>query len=288
MAQSHAHALGQIIGDQLEVALYDPLAALAAELGLYLDYKHPRPARDDRSIVSWVDGKGNKHDLDYVFEKGGSENDFGNPKAFIECAWRRYTKHSKNKAQEIEGAVGHLRAQYADHQPALAAVLGGEFTEPSLQQLRSHGFIVLHFSYNDVAAAFDKVGVDIRTEEDTSERAIQSKVKSFNKLSAKKRRVLLAEIRTICIASINVFLDDLRVALTRVVERIVISPLFAGDTIDVGSIDEAVRAIDRFDEASNGDKFARFEVDVRYSNGSEIRGTFQTKAEAKAFLLKAI
>jgi hypothetical protein len=55
--------------------------------------------------VTWQDGYGNKHDLDYVLERGGDEERLGVPAAFIESAWRRYTKHSKNKVQEIEAAV---------------------------------------------------------------------------------------------------------------------------------------------------------------------------------------
>jgi hypothetical protein len=116
MAESPSHAFGQIIGDVLEEALHEPLRKLAKELGLYLDYKHPRASRGGKALVSWIDGKGNSHDLDYVFEQGGTEKKIGTPKAFIETAWRRYTKHSKNKAQEIEGAVGHLRARYSEYQ----------------------------------------------------------------------------------------------------------------------------------------------------------------------------
>ena len=107
MAQSPPHRLGQIIGEVLELTIHDPLQALCQRHGLYLDTQHSRPARDGRTKVTWKDQNGNTHDLDYVIEQGGSESQLGIPKAFIEIAWRRYTKHSRNKAQEIQGRFCH-------------------------------------------------------------------------------------------------------------------------------------------------------------------------------------
>ena len=147
MAQSPSHKLGQIIGDMLESAIRDPLQKVAAKHGLYLDYKHQRLARNNRKKVAWIDNKGNTHDLDYVLEENGSEAVIGKPKAFIEIAWRRYTKHSRNKAQEIQGAVGPLSETYHDCHPFLGAVIAGVFTEGSLTQLKSHGFQLLYYSY---------------------------------------------------------------------------------------------------------------------------------------------
>ncbi len=105
MAESLAHRWGQIIGDVFEMLVRTILADVAKQHGLYLDFKRPRKARGGQGKVTWQDGYGNKHDLDYVLERGGTEDTLGEPVAFIESAWRRYTKHSKNKAQEIEAAV---------------------------------------------------------------------------------------------------------------------------------------------------------------------------------------
>ena len=103
MAQSPAHRFGQLIGEVLEVAIRGPLEDLCRRHGLYLDSKHPRAARKGLNKVAWKDLQGNTHDLDYVIELGGTEESLGIPKAFIEIAWRRYTKHSRNKA--ITGLV---------------------------------------------------------------------------------------------------------------------------------------------------------------------------------------
>jgi hypothetical protein len=104
VAVSYAHRWGQIIGDVFQASVHVLLQEVAAEHGLYLDRQGPRKARSGKKL-RWQDRYGNYHDLDYVMERGGTDDVRGLPVAFIETAWRRYTKHSKNKAQEIEGAL---------------------------------------------------------------------------------------------------------------------------------------------------------------------------------------
>ena len=105
MAESPAHKFGQVIGGLLESVVMPPLEQFCEKQGLYLDYqKKIRPARRGRK-VSWGDSYGNFHDLDFVIERNGSDYEIGQPVAFIEAAWRRYTKHSRNKAQELQGAI---------------------------------------------------------------------------------------------------------------------------------------------------------------------------------------
>jgi hypothetical protein len=122
MAQSPSHRFGQIIGDTLEAAIRPILQTIASELGMYLDAKGERKVRGAKRKVAWVDGRGNTHDLDYVFEADGDAETIGSPRAFIEIAWRRYTKHSRNKAQEIQGAILPLAERYSDHHPFLGVI----------------------------------------------------------------------------------------------------------------------------------------------------------------------
>ena len=104
MAESHSHKFGQIIGDLLEIAIQPHLEKFARKNKLFLDKKGIRKARPGKK-VTWTDNNGNKHDLDFVIERGGAASKIGIPVAFIESAWRRYTKHSRNKAQEIQSAI---------------------------------------------------------------------------------------------------------------------------------------------------------------------------------------
>ena len=112
--------------------------------------------------MTWQDGYGNKHDLDYVLERNGSPNVIGQPVAFIETAWRRYTKHSRNKAQEIQGAILPLVAAHQNSAPFVGAILAGVFTNGALQQLQSLNFSVLYFPYAGVVKAFRRIGIDAR------------------------------------------------------------------------------------------------------------------------------
>src|SRR5438034_655301 len=109
MATSPAHRFGQDLGNLLEDVvlnriLLPRLAVFAQAKNYYLDWQRDRPARPGKK-VTWQDKYGNAHDLDFVIEIGGTDRQIGRPIAFIEAAWRRYTKHSKNKAQEIQGAL---------------------------------------------------------------------------------------------------------------------------------------------------------------------------------------
>lgn len=129
MAESPSHKLGQIAGYAMEEAFYDMLLPVAEEFELYVDRQGPRkPARKGK-FVQWVDDHQNKHNLDFVLERGGSQDRTGTPAAFIESAWRRYTKHSVNKAGEIANALVPLRRTYVDHRPFLGALVAGEWTQ---------------------------------------------------------------------------------------------------------------------------------------------------------------
>ncbi len=185
MAESLAHRWGQITGDCFETFVRGILASVASECGLYLDFKRPRKARGGRGKVTWQDGYGNTHDLDYVLERGGTEEVRGIPTAFIESAWRRYTKHSKNKVQETEAAVMPVALTFSRHQPFLGAVLAGEFTRNALQQLESKGFAVLHVPYQSILTAFRALGIDASSEdgvEGTTEAEFRTKIAKWQSL----------------------------------------------------------------------------------------------------------
>lgn len=283
MAQSPAHRLGQIIGEQLERAIRKPLQEIAEEFGLYLDYKHSRPARGNKRKVAWTDWRGNVHDLDYVLEEGGSEETLGRPRAFIESAWRRYTKHSRNKAQEIQGAIAPLAETYHDSHPFLGVVLAGVFTEGSLAQLRSHNFSLVYCPYEAIVQAFLSEGVDVSTDEDTSESELQEKVDAFGKLTEEQRESIASKIRELHAAQFGPFFDKLRACLNRTIEHVFVLTL-SGASRQLDSIKDAVRFIEQHDEAAPATEFVRYELNVRYTNGDEVRGTFREKDKAIAFL----
>lgn len=181
MAISHSHKFGQIIGDLLELAITPHLENFVKDKNLFLDKKGDRTARKGKK-VTWIDNHGNKHDLDFVIERNGSDVKIGQPVAFIESAWRRYTKHSRNKAQEIQSAIIPLRDKYSGNSPFIGVVLAGVFTNGALKQLESLGFNVLYFTYDSVIKSFAKYGIDASFDEKTTEDSFAEKNKCVGKI----------------------------------------------------------------------------------------------------------
>jgi hypothetical protein len=104
MAESPAHRFGQVIGELLESVVRPQLEQFCHRQGLYLDHqKKVRKARRGRK-VSWEDHYSNSHDLDFVIERDGTDQELGQPVAFIEVAWRRYTKY--NGPRDLDSQTG--------------------------------------------------------------------------------------------------------------------------------------------------------------------------------------
>jgi len=267
----------------IEAMMYGPLKAVAHKHGLYLDYKHPRPARNKRKKVAWTDRKGNTHDLDYVVEYGGSETVQGSPKAFIETAWRRYTKHSRNKAQEMQGAILPLAQTYSEYSPFLGVALAGVFTDGSLQQLRSNGFGIVYFPYESIVQAFATVAIDAAFDENTPDEDLQAKVDSYYAAGQGKQAQIANALKRIHSNDLSAFIGELGATLTRSLSRIYIATLH-GPTCDVPTVAAAVDFIRNYDEGQAVTGFVRYEVNVRYSNGDKITGEFESKAKAIQFL----
>lgn len=283
MAGSPAHKLGQIIGDMVEAAVEPALRTVAATHSLYLDSKNPRPARNGRKTVVWTDDKGNPHRLDWVLERGGTSKAVGTPVAFIEVAWRRYTKHSKNKAQEIQGALDPLLSKYVQNRPFAATVLAGEFTDPSLTQLRSRGYSVAYFDLASVVAAFQSVGVDVSCVESTSQAVLQSKVDAWNALPAATQQLVGPKLIALNKAAFDAFIAELNSALSRVLVSVRVLGLH-GSSVTLTAIPDAINYVNAYVEGAPCQGFEHYEIEVTYSNGDTIRGDFKTKPAAVTFL----
>jgi hypothetical protein len=282
VAESPAHRFGQIIGDVLEVAVEPFLRAFAEQHGLFLDKQGPRPARRGQK-VSWKDASGNTHDLDYVLERDGTPEKIGIPVAFIETAWRRYTKHSRNKAQEIQGAILPLAATHKQHAPFMGVVLGGVFTPGALTQLKSLGFTVLFFSYENVCDAFRVVGIDAHSDELTADSDFAAKVKTWESLSNAQRSLVADALIKTNGAGLETFMDSLTLAVTRQIERIIVLPL-RGMPHELKTVDDAIAFVEGQGLAEGPEEILRFEIQILYGNGDKIEGHFADKQAAITFL----
>ena len=282
MAESPSHKFGQIIGNLLESVIEPFLSEFAKEKHLYLDHqKNPRKARKGKK-VTWEDPYGNVHDLDYVLEMDGTDRMTGTPVAFIEVAWRRYTKHSRNKAQEIQGAILPLAEKFQWSNPFLGAVLSGVFTEGSLEQLRSLGFHILYVPYDTLVAAFAEEAIDIAFDETTPDAAFQRCVKKIELASRLKIERIKNHLEAANQEQLDTFMASLGQRLDRMVEKVIIIPLY-GKSNKFTTIDDAIRFLDQHRNEGCGD-FRKYEVLIIFSNGDRVEGSFKDKAKALEFL----
>ena len=220
MATSQSHTLGEFIGAFFEDLMKNPIREFADKSGLYFDTVGYRKARGGCKLT-WTDVHGSKHDLDFVLEKNGSEDAIGEPVAFIELAWRRYVRHSKNKAQEISGAVDPICEKYKFNKPFKGAILSGLFTKNSLDQLKKDNFNILYIPYEKLVDAFRTQGLDIDYDEDTKENDLRKK---YAAVSKNENKPLLETVRKrilkTCETEIKQFISELSASYNRKIKNI--------------------------------------------------------------------
>jgi len=283
MAESPSHRFGQIIGNLLEAVIEPFLTDFATRQRLYLDYQNnPRKARKGKK-VTWEDPYGNVHDLDYVLERNGTDESTGTPVAFIEVAWRRYTKHSRNKAQEIQGAILPLAEKYQWSSPFLGAVLAGVFTEGSLAQLRSLGFNILYFPYDTLVAAFAQEGIHIAFDETTPDADFHRCVKTIESAAESKMEKIKDQLIRANQRQLDEFMSSLAQRLERMIEKVVVIPLY-GRSSEFGTIADAIKFLDQHRIYEGSGEFRRYEVLVTFTNGDRVEGSFKDKVKVREFL----
>lgn len=288
MAGSPSHKFGQDLGNLLEyVVLYlilkPKLEQFTSEKKYFLDWQCERPVRPGKKKVTWQDQYGNSHDLDFVIEAGGTPEKIGTPVAFIEAAWRRYTKHSKNKVQEIQGALLPIVELHKLSAPFYGAVLAGDFSKPSLDQLRNNNFSVLYIPYKDVVDAFMAVNFDIAFDEETPDKKFAAASVKLAALSApdldKIRNALIAASET----EIDKFMSSLKKTLERIVSQVVLIPMFGTEVVST-TVSDALKNLAKIDINRTSGRLQKIEVIVDYSNGDVIRASFGTVENATGFL----
>lgn len=282
MAQSPSHKFGQIIGDTLQSAFEPPLRAFCRSHKLYLDKKGKRKARPGLKL-SIKDKYGNSHDLDYVIERYGTTKVLGSPVAFIEIAWRRYTKHSRNKAQEIQGSILPLLETYRNNAPFIGVVLAGEFTSSALEQLRSHGFKVLYFPYELIISIFKKYGIDADYSEDTPDKDFIPRIAAWNAIDSLTKKKIEKALLNKKRAEFIDFMESLRVSVTREIKQIIIVPLY-GDKITFPNIEASIKYISELSPSSEIKNLYHIEIYIYYSNNDSIIGRFKNQSDAINFL----
>ncbi|MDM0483978.1 hypothetical protein QTG92_11365 [Clostridium perfringens] len=288
MAKSSSHKFGQMIGDMLEYLMRVELEPIAKEYNMYLDYKHIRKARNGKKEVIWTDDEGNKHKLDIVIEAEGDDEKKGYPKAFIELAWRRYKKHSKNKAQEIAGAILPIVRANNKYSPFYGVILAGEFTKPSLEQLKSQGFKVLYFDIDTIIKAFAVNNMNIEWKEDTEEENFDEYIKLLSSWKEEEIDNFLNFLLEKYKEDILEFKTSLKECFSRTIKKIRVFTLH-GISIELESVEEAIQYVSNYDEKSLGcGNLVKYEIYVKYNNGDTIEVEFKEKRNVIGFLQNLI
>lgn len=210
--------------------------------------------------MSWIDSFGNSHDLDFVLERGGTTKQIGEPVAFIESAWRRYTKHSRNKAQEIQGAILPLVATHKNFDPFIGVILAGEFTKGALNQLQSLGFNVLYFPYELIVKGFAKFNIDASSEENTPEKVFQAKIQVWEKFEDNPK--LARHLLRLNAKEVKRFFDNLEKAVSRYITSVSITPLY-GESSTLKSIGKAIEFIKTYKGTKGKLPVLKYEIVIK-------------------------
>ena len=285
MVTSPGHKLGQMIGNFFENFFGEIINEFADNHKFYFDKKGLRPGVRGKLIkVTWEDEDGNTHDLDYVLERNGTDDHKGEPVAFIEIAWRRYTKHSRNKTGEIEGALVHLGRTYHTTCGFLGAILGGQYTDGGITQLKSHGINVLYVPFATVTDVFQIKDIDLNYPENAPDSQKQEIIDGWNSLNEDDIDEIVENFRNAISDELNTFVNEMERQLLRKVRRIRIYPLYGCEKIFT-NIAKTINVIQDFESFDTDDmKFIKFEILVEFNNNDVVEGSFHEKSRAMDFL----
>ncbi len=176
-----------------------------------------------------------------------------------------------------------LSETFARRRPFLGAILAGEFTSGSRAQLQSHRFHLVHCPYATVVQAFSEEGVDISSEESSSEEELDAKIRSFERLSLSQRTRIASAIRKLYESQFTTFFDELRRSIERRVSEIFLLTL-SGTSRRFVTVHDAIRFMSSYDERTPQDTFVRYELNIRHTNGDEVRCNFRERARVVEFL----
>lgn len=282
---SPGHKLGQVIGVLFEEHLRPRLQALVEGLGprYYLDAKGPRPARPGLAIT-WVDDAGSAHDLDYVIEKDGAPGRKGVPVAFVELAWRRYTKHSVNKAGELIGTLPPLKRTHRGSCRFVGAIVSGEWTGTALDRMRGEGITVAHFGFDVIRQAFLKHGgVDIDYPQKAGQEEKQAILSKLDALTPGQTKAIGDAIFAAENKELAEFLALLKASIESKVAEVAVAQAFSARK-SFANPSDAMNHLLSVEVDREQAEFEAFNIEIRWANGDMVSGRFADRQKAHDFL----
>ncbi|MEM9242807.1 MAG: hypothetical protein AAGA27_01960 [Pseudomonadota bacterium] len=218
---SSGHKLGQLVGDWFEEYFVFPLLQkIGKKLNLFVDSRFiNRSVRSEKII--WNDLDGNKVDYDAVLELGGSDSTIGIPVAFIECFWRRGSRHSKDKARDDSGKLLPMRDTYPTAR-FLGIISAGDFTAPARELIRTRNIDLFYIPKAKIIQSFESCGMQMDYPDQLSEEQKYEIARSFEAkfTDTKKSQVKEMLYNAIGKTAIKGYLDKVKSTLCSLPQEI--------------------------------------------------------------------
>ncbi len=278
---SSGHKLGQLIGDWYEEYFVLPLLQEVGQaLNLFVDSRFTtREIRDSK--ILWDDLNGNSVDYDYVLELGGSSKEQGVPVAFIECFWRRGSRHSKDKARDDSGKLMPMRDTYPTAR-FLGIVAAGDFTRPARELVRSREIDLFYVPKEKIVSSFASCDLVIdypdKMAEDQKAQIVSIFVENFTpekKLEVQKKlRYLIGQ------PTIKSYVDRVRASLGALPQEIRFILRHDSAPISFSSVFDATNFLQKpqFNMTSPVESYI---YQVTYNDGSEFEKYVSSQNELR-------
>ncbi len=165
----------------------------------------------------------------------------------------------------------------------MGTILAGVFTVGAISQLKSLGFSVLYFSYQDVMASFQTIGIDAQFDEQTTDANFEAKIQKWEELSPEQHLKLITGLLETNVLETERFINTLRIMVNRSIETIRILPLH-GILYQCETIQQAIQYLEDYPTEGIIYPLIRFEVEIKYSNGDTVNNSFTDKEMIIRFL----
>ncbi len=270
---SSGYKLGQLIGDWYEEYFVFPLLQeVGKNLKLFVDSRFiDRRARESK--ILWDDTDGNSVDYDYVLELNGTNDTLGIPVAFIECFWRRGSRHSKDKARDDSGKLVPMRDTYPTAR-FLGIVSAGDFTKPARDLVRSREIDLLYVPKEKIVNAFGICGLVMDYSDRLSEDEKAKIVEKFDNEFSSKKKIEVQQVLHDLVgrATIKSYVDRVRATLSALPQEIRLILRHDSMPITFKTVEEVTNFLKspNFNMASPVESYL---YQATYSDGSEFEKT---------------
>lgn len=234
--------------------------------------------------ILWADEDKNFVDYDFVMELGGSPETRGIPVAFLECFWRRGSRHSKDKARDDSGKLMPMRSTYPTAR-FLGIVASGAFTGPARELVKSRNINLFYVPKAKVVEAFKALALEMDYDDKAREEAKAAIANAFERQltedmkrrAAQKLRELIGE------TALQSYMSSVEAALSsppmefRIVGHRLSKPMVFEAVDDVSRfLSTSTPAFD-FDNAGES-----FSYQVSFSDGAEFEKQLESVDEMNA------